>query len=167
MKRRNIQIVMRNTRIRNNNIRRTLYNSNEMMPEKVVQKMNEAKRYILDEDEIYRFECMIHHLIENNAKVSLSENEYNLYTSHNNGEASIYLYFYERHDGCNMRFYGYDGKKQKESNFSGYIEDISSYKKILEEYAETFHVKEKERNFNNMEDILDIQLSTILRKSNL
>lgn len=128
------------------------------------------KQYVLDDDEVYRFGCMIDDLIAKNAKVNINTNEYSLYhvdnTNNNSMEVGISLYLYERTDG-NIRFYGYDGKNRLEASFNGMINDISVFKEKLLQYAEKFSVMEKERMFNTMEDILGIQLETILRKSEL
>lgn len=135
-----------------------------------VSDNNIDKQYVLDDDEIYRFGCMIDDLISKNAKVNINTNEYSLYyvdnTNNNSIEVGVSLYLYERTDG-NIRFYGYDGKNRLESSFNGMINDISVFKEKMLQYAEKFSVMEKERMFNTMEDILGIQLATILRKSEL
>jgi hypothetical protein len=173
MKRRgkSIQIVMRKSRhsISNRNIYKNIhYGSKEAISP--IGDYNADKKYVLDEDEIYRFGCMIDDLITKNAKVNINANEYSLYytdtTGNNSIEVGVSLYLYERTDG-NIRFYGYDGKNRLESSFNGFINDISVYKEKMLKYADAFYTMEKERMFNTMEDILGIQLETILRKSEL
>ncbi len=161
-----IRPVRFSNRINWNNPIRAIYETKE----NVIRDSSDDKYYInnlIDDDDILRFEQIITDLISKKANINRNSEEYSLtYSSDNNNtkEVSMHVYFYKRYTG-NFSFYAYDRNTKNEFHYNGTHPNIESVRQKLDEYADEYNLYVKNKSFNGIEEVLGLDLNTIMRKN--